>query len=747
LPLRRGCGCYDDRVSEPSSKDDVEATITAGDKFPKTSDEFGIRSVRPGGSIGRFEVRDELGSGGMGVVYVAYDRQLNRKVAIKVLHHDVGGADGTVARERMLREAQAMAQVTHTNVVTVYDVGTFDGRVFIAMEYVRGQNFREWLAKRQPGQAEVVAAHLDAARGLAAAHAAGLVHRDFKPDNVLMGDDGVVRVVDFGLATTLSSEDVGILQTMRVDKQALDQTRLTQTGAILGTPAYMAPEQFEALPAEPRTDQFAWCVAIFEALYGHRPFAGETLHQLISNVLNHQLTEPSARARAKVPRRLDAAIRRGLSRRPEDRFASMADLLEAITSRRAPTLRSAWIFGVAVIGLGIAGAGLMWSMNGKDDTSTEPNPASAVVLAPGPGRTRPSSGVQLWIGLDELRMAADNGEPTRVLGLDLGQIPADALDNHVVLPLDQVLRNGEGDDAPNKPDPIVLFIDRRVPWVTIEDILYSTLRAGYLEWEFAVDTDDGPRVFSAVPPKYVSDSGQMRRHATLQLWIDHDHVEVGTQIMRPMELGVVRALDVGNGGCQLPRKTPAARGLVSIAEIGSRLCDLSGVAMPVWFSAAENVSWGDVAATLDEVLVKGEGPCDGELVIYGDNTGLEDCASPTSWEGVAALLEEQVAVADVDHDPRRKTVPESIRGQMSEIDACYERALADNPSLESKLDIELGISASGSVTGVNVSSGDVEYPTLTACIGGKLFSMTFEPAPEPLEVSMSVTMSVPSGQD
>src|SRR5262245_37690244 len=208
----------------------------------------------------------------MGVVYAAYDPELDRRVALKLLH-----AGGSVeARKRLLREAQAMARLAHPNVIAVHDVGTWGDEVFVAMEFVEGPTLAERVRDEEPGWREVLDLYLQAGEGLAAAHVAGIVHRDFKPQNALVGRDGRVRVLDFGLA-----RGTGALPPREAEEgpdsgaaPGLLVTPLTRSGSRMGTPAYMSPEQFEGLPADELSDQFSFCVALYEALYGERPFGG-----------------------------------------------------------------------------------------------------------------------------------------------------------------------------------------------------------------------------------------------------------------------------------------------------------------------------------------------------------------------------------------------------------------------------------------------------------------------------------------
>ena len=245
----------------------------------------------PPGRIGRFVVLRRIGRGGMGVVYAAYDEALDRKVAIKLLHeHDAGGGD------RLLREAQALARLSHPNVVGVYEVDRALGSIYIAMEFVVGATLREWLAARQRTLPEIVDVFTQAGRGLAAAHAVGLIHRDFKPDNVMVGDDGRVRVFDFGLARSVgaqrSEERAEESRASQASKRSSLRAEMTIDGSILGTPAYMAPEQYLGGATDARTDVFAFCVALHEALYRQRPFAGATFQALRESVCRGAVASP-----------------------------------------------------------------------------------------------------------------------------------------------------------------------------------------------------------------------------------------------------------------------------------------------------------------------------------------------------------------------------------------------------------------------------------------------------------------------
>ena len=317
-----------------------------------------------GDAIGRFVVLGVLGSGGMGVVYSAYDPHLDRKVAIKLLSAEAASA-GVDAHTRLLREAQAMAKIHHPNVIVVHEVGTLGEQVYLAMEFADGGTLRDWLTSQRREQRDILAVFTQAGRGLAAAHAKGLVHRDFKPDNVLLSTDGTARVTDFGLVGVLSEKEHDTLESVppMPDKDELSKSGstpltadLTQTGAIMGTPRYMAPEQFRGVSATDRTDQFAFCVALYEGLYGERPFAGTTYAELCSNVLTGALLPPPKGAR--VPGWLRKVLLRGLSIDPAGRYPSMKVLLAAL-SRDPRRMRTALIAtGVAVVCGGAAALAL-----------------------------------------------------------------------------------------------------------------------------------------------------------------------------------------------------------------------------------------------------------------------------------------------------------------------------------------------------------------------------------------------------
>jgi serine/threonine protein kinase len=298
-----------------------------------------------GATLGRYIVTGRVGAGGMGVVYSAWDPDLDRRVALKVLRPELSIESGS--RARLLREARAMAQLSHPNVVPIYDVGVLGDQVFIAMELVDGVTLRHKFGRTTPWRT-VVNTYLQAARGLAAAHAAGLVHRDFKPDNVLFGNDGRIRVVDFGLVSVDPMEFTpSSPETLR---SGLGPSVETTIGSVLGTPAYMAPEAMRGDLTDARADQFSFCVALFHGLYGIYPHTGATLAERVEQIARGAIARPVGSA---VPERVYRVLVRGLCERPEDRYPSMEALANALEHAIAPRHR------VRMIALGITGAVLI----------------------------------------------------------------------------------------------------------------------------------------------------------------------------------------------------------------------------------------------------------------------------------------------------------------------------------------------------------------------------------------------------
>jgi serine/threonine protein kinase/tetratricopeptide (TPR) repeat protein len=369
--------------------------------------------LRRGDQVGRYIVIALVGRGGMGEVYAAYDPELDRKIALKLLRADREGPEG---RTRILREAQAIAKLSHPNVVGVYDVGTHGDGVFIAMEFVEGQTVAAWIADERPSWREILAAFVAAGRGLQAAHEAGIIHRDFKPENVLIGRDGKVRVADFGLAR-LIDDDAGAgagrpaeqpplasahppdadtiplsteADTLRLrpaegGRPARDPGRdgeppdgappspspspsaahpsvhflnvaITRAGVVVGTPVYMAPEHLADLPLDARSDQFSYCVALYGALYGVRPFSDSAPARQAEILANEVRAPPPS----PVPGWVRRAIARGLRARPDERWPAMGALLSALESDPAVARRRR----LRAVGGAAAAAGLVAALAG-----------------------------------------------------------------------------------------------------------------------------------------------------------------------------------------------------------------------------------------------------------------------------------------------------------------------------------------------------------------------------------------------
>jgi tetratricopeptide (TPR) repeat protein len=301
-----------------------------------------------GTSIARYVVLAEIARGGMGRVLRAYDPKLQREVALKEVRRDMLGKD---AAARLVVEARAMAKLSHPNVVAVYDVEEpSSGEVVLVMEYVPGRTLATWLDGAEHEWPAVVGRFEPAGRGLAAAHDAGLLHRDFKPANVLVSDDGMVKVTDFGLAKSAGDASASLAGSTDTATASTDTTtNLTQAGTVMGTPRYMAPEQHVSEALSPAVDQYAFCVALWEALCGSPPFSGGDVA-----LAKHKLAGPPAWPRASVPRPIADAIVRGLAPAPSDRWPSMAALLEALAWDPARTRRRWWLGAAAVGGLGVA---------------------------------------------------------------------------------------------------------------------------------------------------------------------------------------------------------------------------------------------------------------------------------------------------------------------------------------------------------------------------------------------------------
>ena len=343
---------------------------------------FGLPALLTSTQVGRFTILRKLGAGGMGVVYGAYDDELDRKVAIKLLR----SPDSSAAAKRMRREARGLARLSHPNVVQIYEVGEHEGALYLAMEFIAGPTLREWIDDPKRDAADwrtVLELMIAAGRGLEAAHRANLVHRDFKPANVMLGEHGRVRVLDFGLVRGLerrseepvsavtSDEDDGEAantdtpavcgQSTTLERDSILERSLTLRGSILGTPAYMAPEQHRGETCDDLADQFGFCVVLFEALFGQRPFQASGRDELFEAMRGREIVDVGF---GSIPASVLEAVLRGLAFEREERWPNMAVLLDELEAAlEVGTRRRGWFVAIAIaatlslgIGRGLASA-------------------------------------------------------------------------------------------------------------------------------------------------------------------------------------------------------------------------------------------------------------------------------------------------------------------------------------------------------------------------------------------------------
>lgn len=313
-------------------------------------------SPEPARVLGRYQVTRQVGVGGMGVVYEAHDPKLRRKVAVKLLRADL--IDPEQRQEhaaRLMREARLLASISHPHVLPVYDVGTWRDQVFMAMHFVEGSSLSDWVLRVEPDWRQVLEVYLQAGAGLASAHQCGLVHRDVKPDNIMLGHREGVWLTDFGLACNVQAQLLPPSPSERLEADAaLDRSVVTRTGAVMGTPAFMSPEQYMGQEVTARSDQFSFCASLFLSIYGERPFEGDTVRDLESAVCAGRLKPPPS---SQAPLVLYKLLAVGLALDPSQRHPSMEALLDKLRLIHTPPRRASrapiWIGGlVALLALG-----------------------------------------------------------------------------------------------------------------------------------------------------------------------------------------------------------------------------------------------------------------------------------------------------------------------------------------------------------------------------------------------------------
>ena len=422
--------------TEPTVPGDDETAAAPGREPPPVA----LTSLEDGDLIGRFRVQRMLGRGGMGLVVAAADDDLGRTVAIKVVRPSGGGSTSPRSKQRLLREARAMARVSHPNVITVHEVGTMGTDVFVAMEFIDGGTLAHWLDERERSWSEIVETWLAAGRGLAAAHAAGLVHRDFKPANVLVSRDGRILVTDFGIAGFVNQREPAS------DESPEAIGSMTRTGSAMGTPRYMAPEQHEGTDVDARADQFAFCVSLWEAVYGTHPFGSQSVTELVVAVLGGRVQPVPPTATA--PTRLRRILERGLSPDREHRYPTMDALLGELRHLLHAGRRRRWALGATVVLGGVLAVGFVSGRKLDPAASVDPCERAAGD----------------WTGVWDNRLRAEvkaafaeTGEPT--IALSWQPLEA-ALDAYVARTDQAHVALCESARLPDA-DPIVIEVRRR----------------------------------------------------------------------------------------------------------------------------------------------------------------------------------------------------------------------------------------------------------------------------------------------
>ena len=567
-----------------------------------------------GDQVARFTLRARLGEGGMGQVWRARDPELERDVAVKLLRPEVATSSvrAEEARARLRREAQAMARLAHPNVIAVYEVGEADARVFLVMELVDGGTLTEWLAARSRTPAAILDVFVQAGRGLVAAHAAGLVHRDFKPDNVLVGTDGRTRVTDFGLVG-LERSAAEVLD----DGAGAAGDPRTRTGAILGTPAYAAPEVLRGAQASAQSDQFSFCVALYEALWGRPPFAGDTIADLFDAVTAGAVRPPPAEPAVRAEIR--DAVLRGLATDPDRRWPSMAALLVALTP---PARRGrAWWIGAGAVAAAGGLAAVAVATGGVPTTATTP----ATSLDDG-GAPRP-------------RLAAVAAAP---LSPPIALTDTGGCAESPVIRGDQVVYAHQATDGSTRLHRVPLAGGPSVP---LSELPLSVPVAGSAPdrviavWEGKparlIEIDLAGRVVELPSPPSLSSPVGFVWHAGALFYARPDRAQI-----RMIEGGVERALaelPAGHLAVDLALSPDGRWVLVGTGgEIAACVLDRHAAA-PRWACVPLPLSRGNLmVASADAYLVTGQ---DGTWLRRFDGAGEPRLVSPTLIDGMAMTMQ------------------------------------------------------------------------------------------------------------
>ena len=379
----------DEDEQEDSDDDFLRAVAKAPEARPPRPEQ-----VDPA-RVAQFRIVERIGRGGMGIVYRAEDEKLKRVVALKVLPEDFD--DDESRKRRFMREARVAASLAHANVATVHEVGEADGRIFIAMELVEGRTLRSVLDAGALALVDALRIAKEIARGVSLAHERGIAHRDLKPDNVMVRDDGVVKVLDFGLAKPVD-----------VSPRESETMSWTQEGRIVGTPGYMSPEQATGRPVDVRTDVFSIGVLLYEMLTGRRPFVGDTSMEILK-ATSRDVPVPVSKLAPRVSPALAEVVERCLSKSKEERYASAVDLLAALdgidnAEARAASKTVRVVMATSIVALLAIGASRMFASQtpivhadpsppAPSSTSPAAIPPPASVSSPPPPPPVPSASV------------------------------------------------------------------------------------------------------------------------------------------------------------------------------------------------------------------------------------------------------------------------------------------------------------------------------------------------------------------